>query len=192
MASADPFPNAARQSVADQIAGLLPITPARLVAPAALEDDGGPELTESFAVCVLHAGQVKKPPADLRELVRPSGVWHHQIRHSGTATHFARSIQPGFDPDEQGVQQLTESPVAAQIDRVIRWIDRRAPGRATARLLVAPAYYLHAFAIIRDDKLTAVLADQPKDFHRIEYEREYPFKDFLKLLAKEKLAGSLG
>ena len=147
MASADPFPHAARQSVADQIAGLLPITPARLVAPAALEDDGGPDLTESFAVCVLIAGQVKKPPADLRELVRPSGVWHHQVRHSGTATHFARSIQPGFDPDEQGVQQLTESPVAAQIDRVIRWIDRRAPGRAMARLLVDPAGFSFASSL---------------------------------------------
>ena len=40
-------------------------------------------------------------------------------------------------------------------------------------------------------EVSAVLADQPPDYTRLEYEREYPLAEFLKLLAKEKPAGTM-
>jgi hypothetical protein len=186
MATTDPFPAPAAASAASQLAAFFPPPPpgAAALAPVSCE------LAETLAVCVLTAEQVRHPPRDLSTLVRASGLWHHQVRTGGAATHMARSEGSGFTDGVQ-VQQLAESPVAAQIDRALAWADRHVKGRATVRLLVAPAYYLHALLVVRGDELSAVLADQPSDYTRLEYEHEYPLADFLKLLAKEKLGGTL-
>jgi hypothetical protein len=87
--------------------------------------------------------------------------------------------------------------VAAKIDAAIGWADRHVKGRTTVRLLVVPAYFVHAFAVVRDnpptpaERYTAVLIDQPETYTRLEYEREYPLAEFLKLLAKEKPAADM-
>lgn len=191
MATADALPDDAARGVAAQLAAFLPTArgPAGLdAAPAAPA-----ELTESLAVCSVGADQVRKPPADLAALVAPSGVWHHQIRRGGLATHTARSVQPGFDPAALDVQSVFESPIAGRIDDAMAWVDKNVKGRATVRLLVAPAYYVHALVVVRDGKeLTAVLADQPAGFKRLEYNRVYTLREFLALLAKEKPSGTLG
>jgi hypothetical protein len=180
MATTDPLPDEAAAAVAAQVAAFL---------PTAAPDR---ELTESFAVCPVTAEQVRRPPADLAELVRPSGLWHHQVRTGAAATHFARSALSGFDPAEPQVQSVFESPIAGKIDEAITWADRNVRGRATVRLMVVPAYYAHALVIVpRDGEPSAVLADQPEGFKQLEYRRQYPLKEFLKLLAKEKPGRSL-
>jgi hypothetical protein len=190
MATADPFPDAAAAAVASQLGAFFPQPAEEGVGPAAPPRR---ELTESLAVCFLEARQVRRPPKDLSVLARPSGVWHHQVRTGGAATHLARSQQSGLAEGAGAVevQQLAETPIAGQIDRAMAWVDKNVKGRATVRLLVAPAYYLHALLIVRGEKLSAVLADQPPGFTQLEYEREYPLADFLKRLGKEKAAGTL-
>lgn len=192
MASADKLSDDALKSVADQLGAFLG------------QDGGGvrsdsppSEVGESFAVCFVEARALAKPPADLAALVRTSGVWHHQIRVGDVTTHMARSTQSGFGGGEMTVQQSFESPVAAKIDDAIAWVDKHVKGRSTVRLLVIPAFFVHAFAIVREnsstvaERYTAVLIDQPAGFTRLAYETEYPLAEFLKLLAKEKPAPSL-
>ena len=186
MAATDPLPDEAVAAVAAQVAAFLPAAGAGVAAAPARE------LTESFAVCTVTAEQVRRPPADHAALVRPSGVWHHQIRTGAAATHVARSALSGFDPSGPQVQSVFESPIAGKIDEAITWADRNVRGRATVRLMLIPAYYVHALVVVpRDGGPSAVLADQPEGFKQLEYRRLYPLKGFLKLLAKEKPGLSL-
>jgi hypothetical protein len=192
MATSDPLPEAALRSVAGQLAGLVsPVPDSPAVAAERAGPPAGAELAESYAVCFVEVAQVRRPPVDLSALARPSGVWHHQVRTGGEATHIARSVQSGFAPAELGVEQAFASPLAGQIERAAAWVDRHVKGRARARLLAIPAYYVHALLLVRGDRYTAVLADQPSGFARLEYEREYPLSEFLKLLAKEKPSGNV-
>jgi hypothetical protein len=189
MAQPDPLPPAARSAVAKQLGQFLAMPK---TGPKAFAAAVGPELTESLAVCTIGADQVQNPPADLSTLVQPSGLWHHQIRTRTGPTHMAWSRQQGFGPDDQEVQQVVESPISDKLDRAMAWVDRHVPrDDATVRLLVIPAYYVNALAIIRKKKYTAVLVDQPPGFTRLTYEREYPLRDFLKRLAREKVGGTL-
>jgi hypothetical protein len=59
------------------------------------------------------------------------------------------------------------------------------------RLLVIPAYYVHALLLVRGRRYSAVLVDQPDGFTRLKYQKEYPLRDFLRRLAKERPAGTL-
>lgn len=183
MATADKYSEGASAAVARQLAAYFaPASPTALAAPDR-------ELSEALAICFLEAGQVRKPPRDLSVLARPSGVWHHQIRTGGTATHTARSLQSGLAAESVEVQQMAESPIAEKIDLALAWADKHVKGRATIRLLVAPAYYLHALLVVRDGEYSAVLADKPDESIPIEYEREYPLAEFLKALGKIKPFG---
>jgi hypothetical protein len=190
MANPDPIPDATLRSVAAQLGEMLAAPAA--AAAGALGRPARPELTESLAVCFLTAEQVTSPPADLAALARPSGTWHHQVRTAAGPTHLARSSPQAFAADELRVDQWLESPVAAKLDDALAWVDRRHPDDATTvRLLVAPAYYLHALLIVRGRNFSAVLVDKPDGLARLEYEREYPLRDFLRRLAREPMSGSL-
>jgi hypothetical protein len=185
MASTDRLPDDAVRSVAAQIATFLPLVGGP--GPAAAAAAPAREVTENLAICFLTAEQVQRPPRDLGALARPSGVWHHQVRTAGAATHFARSATSKFDPAGPHVQAVFESPVAEKIDTAIAWVDKHVKGRATVRLLVVPAYYVHALLVARPGgKDSAVLADQPDGFKQLRYETLYSLVEFLKRLAKEK------
>lgn len=185
MATADPLSDADRQAVAGQLGRFLP--PARLGLAAAR----APELTESLAVCVLPASAVADPPADLLPLVQPTGQWHHQVRTAAGPTHAARSAGQGLAAAPE-VQQFGPQPLAAKLDAAVTWADANLPDDAVVRLLAVPAYYVHALVVVRGKRLSAVLVSQPAGFTRLEYEREYPLRDFLKRLAKEQPAGTFG
>lgn len=190
MAAADPLPDADRRSVAGQIGQFL-AAPRGVLAAAGFAPAPRAELTESLAVCVLPASAVTDPPADLLPLARPSGQWHHQVRTAGGPTHAARSVEQGFAAGGLEVNQVGPQPLAAKIDAAVTWVDANVPDdAATVRLLVAPAYYVHALLIVRGDLLSAVLVSQPDSFKRLDYEREYPFRDFLKRLAGERPGGT--
>lgn len=188
MPSTDVLPPAALTDLARQIGPHVggPTTERLFAASAA------PELTESLAVCFVGADRVAAPPADLADLVRPSGVWHHQVRISAGATHFARSGQPGFTPDALELQQVVEGRVAAKLDAAIEWVDREVPDDAVvARLLVIPAYYVHALVLIDKSTYSAVLVDQPDRYRRLRYQKKYTLRAFLKALAGERPGGTL-
>jgi hypothetical protein len=189
VATTDRLPDDTLKAIAAQLPTFTargPFLPKNVAAPA--EPD---EIGESFAVCQLDVSQVRKPPKDLSKLTTPSGFWHHQLRTAGVATHTAVSTKQGFG-DGHEVQQMFASPVAAKIDEAVAWVDKNVTGKATVRLLVAPAYYVHALLVIADDgSMSAVLADQPAGFTQLELEKRYPLAEFLKLLAKEKPAGTL-
>jgi len=188
VANTDKFPAEVEAQVASKLAAFFPPKVAT-VAPAAAAPH---ELTESLAVCFLENQQVQNPPSDLSVLTQATGVWHHQIRTAGVASHFARSQQSGFVPDGVDVQQLVESPLAERIDRVLTWADQHVSGQATIRLLVSPAYLLHALLVMRGAESTAILVDQPAEYTQLKPETEYPLVQFLALLRKENPAGTLG
>lgn len=191
MATTDKLPADTLKSIAAQLpsfAGRGSMTGLTAAAAAVAEPD---EVGESFAICVLDVAQVKKPPQDLAKLAKPSGYWHHQLRIGGIATHTAVSTKEGFG-DGHEVQQMFATPVAGKIDAAIRWVDKNVTGKATVRLLIAPAYLLHALLILATDgSLSAVLADQPTGFTQLELEKRYPLAEFLKSLAKETPAGTI-
>ena len=189
MANADPLPQAALQSVAEQLGQFMAGPPAAAHALAKVKQ---PELAESLAICFVTAAQVAKPPKDLGVLTRPSGSWHHQIRSAAGATHTARSSRQGFGETDLQVEQWFESPIAPKIDSAITMVDEAHPDDdATIRLMVIPAYFVHALLIIRDKKYSAVLVDQPPGFTELKEGKEYPLRKFLKRLAKEKSSGTL-
>src|SRR5262249_10513514 len=129
---------------------------------------------------------------DLSVLARPSGTWHHQVRSAGVTTHMARSTRQDFAGEDLQVEQWVASPVAAKLDGAIVWVDEEHPDDdVTVRLLVIPAYYLHALLIIKGKKLSAVVVDQPPGFSELKEKKEYPLKRFLKRLSKEKMSGTL-
>ncbi len=191
MANADPLSAKAIQSVATQLSNFLP-SPKSTVLGMASAPLKQPAVAESLAVCYLTVQQVTKPPENLKSLVAPSGMWCHQVRTASGATHLAMSQSHAFGSDELEVQQLGESPVAAKLDDAITWLETTVPDdNVTVRLLIAPAYFVYALAIIRPKKITVMLVDQPDGTTTLQPEREYPIKDFLKRLAKASPGMSL-
>jgi hypothetical protein len=185
----DRLPEDVLTSIAGQLADFLPrgVT----VASAAATPSFPEEVGESFAVCPVTLQQVRRPPANLSVLARPSGYWHHQLRMNSVATHTAVSTKPGFGPVHE-VEQVFESPLAGRIDAVITWVDKYVKGKGTVRLLTIPAYLTHGLLVVRpDDTLEAVLVDQPPQYTQLQYETVYTLPDFLKRLAKEPPAESL-
>jgi hypothetical protein len=190
MAKTDPLSAAARRSIAEQLGELLP--PPGEERLAAKAPPRRPQLAESLAVCLLTAEQVKNPPADLSTLVKPSGAWHHQVHTADGPTDMARSQEDGFAGGGLQIQQWLRSPIAENIDKTIAWLDRKlARDKATVRLLVIPAYYVHALLIIRGKKYSAVVADQPPGCTELQREKEYPLSEFLQRLSRERVSGTL-
>lgn len=120
---------------------------AQFDAPAAFE------LGESFAVYLLGAKDIEAGLLyghDLSRLARATGRWHHQIKVGKRAVGFARCTCKG-DADFE-VQQIYHSELARRVDESITWLDEHekqhpydAKSDPVARLLVVPAYQVHAF-----------------------------------------------
>ncbi|MCI0637587.1 MAG: hypothetical protein L0Y72_32370 [Gemmataceae bacterium] len=190
MPNLDPIPTAAVASIVEQLGQFLATPKADL--RKTLGDVDEPALAESLAICFVSAEQVVRPPAKLSSLIQPSGYWHHQVHTAVGPTHSARSSQQGFESTYFQVEQLVQSPIAAKVAEALAWVDQSFPDDdATVRLLVIPANYVQALLIIRGQKYSAVLADQPATFRRLEYRKEYTLRTFLKQLAKEQVSGTL-
>src|SRR5205823_11462361 len=129
MAKTDPLKKPQRQAIADQLGRMLARPASALTAAAAAA--AGPELGESLAVCTLTAEQVRHPPADLGEIARPTGTWHHQVHTARGATHAARTQVGGLRGADHPVTQVFDSPIAGKIDAAITWPDRK-PAKSPA------------------------------------------------------------
>lgn len=147
-----------------------------------LTANGTLELTASMEVWGLGLSALAEANKSLESLVFRTGSWHHQISHSGVAKEFART-EPGATADGWTVQDLTTSPIAAQIDAALDWVDRNVRTDPRVRLLVVPAYYLHALWLQDAGQDQILIADRPDQYRQILYENLYPSTDFVQLLA---------
>jgi hypothetical protein len=181
MAHADPLPNDVLDSVAAKIGsqiggslGALSLTAATL------------EMTESFSVWFLGADAVGDPTIDISQSARNTGQWHHQINAGGKPEAFARSQPLGPDAASWTIQEFFTSEIAKKIDDAIDWIDQNVTGDPLARLLVVPAYQVHAFWLKEGDASRVVVVDMPAGFSHLQYQKVYTSKEFLEALAKEQ------
>jgi hypothetical protein len=117
-------------------------------------------------------------------LAIPTGQWHHQIRYRGKARAFARSSAGAVD-------QLAESVLAEKIDAAIEFVDAKLPGNGVARLLVVPAYYVHAFWIHSPTQDDVVVIDRPEG-SALQYQHLYRADEFLQALAGEAHSHGIG
>lgn len=180
MAHADPF----RPDVLD---ALTPQIGDRLGSAAAPFIRGGakPTLGETFAVWMLGLDATAKRGVDIRRLATPIGRWHHQIRFGNQTPMYARSMPLGPNPNDWTIMQVTTSPLAKTIDEAINWIDQNAPDDPLVRLLIVPAYYLHAFWLERAGQSHILILDMPDQYTRLKYHTLYDSKDFIHILSQE-------
>src|SRR5205807_839760 len=159
MAHADALPSDVIDNVADQIGA-----EAGKSLGAAVLQRKAMELTESFSIWSLGADAVTRSNVDLSQLARQTGRWHHQIKIDGKAESFAQSMPLGPDAASWTVRELFESDVAKKIDDAVEWIDHNVHGDPVVRLLIAPAYHLHAFWLKEGDVSHVLVADMPPSF----------------------------
>ncbi|HEX2202957.1 MAG TPA: hypothetical protein VHG91_06655 [Longimicrobium sp.] len=147
------------------------------------------EVAESLPVWTLHADRLsaRTTAGGLEELVEDTGSWHHQIRRGGRTDAFARSEASREKGGGWGVTHLFGgSPVAAGIDAAVSTVDGRAEGDPRVRLLVVPAFHLHALWLSDEGGDRVVVADAPPQYGRIARNVEYDAREFLDLLARER------
>lgn len=161
MAHTDRVPDRLLDDIAVQIGARVPL----LLAEHPIGPDDPVEITETFEVLQLSPDQVRAgSPDDLRGLV--GTTHHHQVAVAGRPALYARSA-PRDGRAGWTVVELAASPLAAELDRAITVIDAM-PADDLVRLLVAPAYHLHAFLLLGTETRVVVvraarrLADLPR------------------------------
>lgn len=155
MPHSDSLSDMLQDSLAEQIGQLL----------GCLYDDRDPppglaELRETFDLWMLELDMLTYGAAQklrLDALTRRLDRYHHQITISGNAVAFARSTVTTRQPARARLEELFVSPLAQKIDRAIDWIDEEATGEPLVRLLVVPAFYLHAMWLVYPDRESSVL-----------------------------------
>jgi hypothetical protein len=145
-------------------------------------------LGETFDVWVLEADAVIRPTDDLRLLANPTGRWHHQVSVNGVVEAFARSVPLGATPDSWRVVEVFKSPLASKIDKaIVRVDDLHIVGDPLARLLIVPAYQVHAFWLLNDKNVEQVLViDRPEQFIHLHADQLLSYHEFLEALRREQ------
>jgi hypothetical protein len=180
MLHAEPTPNPeAMKHVADQIGQRL----GRLADTREFALAEPLVLGETLPVWVLGAEAVQGGAKGLELAARPTALWHHQVTSGPRPVAFARSIALGPSPEDWKVQEATASPIAEAIARAIRWTEANVDHDAVARLLIAPAYYLHALWLLGSQQGHIVIADRPRAYEALRLEHLYTTDEFLKVLA---------
>jgi len=189
MAHTDEFPQYATAAIARQVGERLSsIAPSQAL--FALPGAPPPQLGETFSVWVLGLDAVSHPnisDTDIHELMVATGRWHHQVRYEGQAQAFARSVSDD-SPGSEGflVTQLFASHIAQKIDKAIDWVDQNVSGDPLVRLVIIPAFHLHAFWLMERKRESQILViDMPHSFKHLSYKTLYPTKEFLTLLSRE-------
>jgi hypothetical protein len=127
-----------------------------------------PTLHESVDVWDLPANAVVGSTNDLNILAKPLGQWHLQIKSDTTPIAYARSSTVGSAATDWSVDGIFQSELAQEFDEAIGWIDNNFPGENfLVRLLVIPAYQVHALWLINEDDpkdQQIVVIDAPKEY----------------------------
>lgn len=125
-------------------------------------------LNENVDVWQLSANLVPESTNDLNLVAKPTGEWHLQVKAEDIPIAYARSSPIGFDPTDWLVDGVFQSDLAQKIDEAVDWIDANVQNdNILVRLLVAPAYQLHAFWLIDQDEpnqQTIVIIDAPDEY----------------------------
>ncbi len=141
-------------------------------------------LNENVDVWQLPSNLVAEPSNDLNLLAKPTGEWHLQVKSEDIPVAYARCGPLGFAPTDWSVDAPTDqsvdaptdwsvdgvfqSDLAQKIDQAMAWIDSNFQNEnILVRLLVSPAYQLHAFWLIDQDEpsqQTIVIVDAPDEY----------------------------
>jgi hypothetical protein len=195
MANTDPLSDAARKSIAKALVPFASRTIKRGIRTAGTTGftmPSEPQLVHSLTQCVIPASGVTAPPKNPLTLLTPTGVWHHQVWSAGKPAFIAASEVGGLGSEDHEIQRWFESPVAAAVNDALDWVDEQFPGDDDlVRLMVIPAYYCHALAVIVGKKVSVVLADKPEDWKEPKHKTIYTFAEFMAALAKHKPGGTL-
>jgi hypothetical protein len=169
---------------ADVLAAIAAQIGARLSEPAknAMSRGMPVEIAESFPVYMLPLDATTQADLDISALAVPTGLWHHQVRHGQAAQEFARSLPTGPRAEDWRLEEYSYSPIARSIDAAAQWLDANVTSDASVRLLIVPAYYMHAFWLFESTGSRIVVIDRPQIYGALEYQRLYPAPDFLALL----------
>jgi hypothetical protein len=179
MPHADDFPNGVLDTIVVELGKL------GAYAGTHIHDASGVELRETFAVWMLGADAVTKSTTDIKRLALNTGQWHHQLAYDGQPRAYARSVPLGPRPTDWSVRSLFESHIAQKIDEAIVWTDDNVQDDALVRLLICPAFYIHAFWLVRNDSSQILVVDMPDQFTHLKYVTLYTPQEFLKTLALE-------
>lgn len=149
------------------------------------------ELTENFSVWSLGADSVcasAQTKTDLQQLAMPTGRWHHQVKFDGAAEAFARSTPLGADPNSWSLREFFVSPIAEKIDKTVDWVDQNTSDDFLVRLLIVPAYQIHAFWLTEDGEANSyvVIVDAPVQYETIQPFHLYKSQEFLDNLLREQ------
>jgi hypothetical protein len=142
------------------------------------------EIGESFPIWMLGFASVANPELAERAAI-PTGYWHHQIRHAGEAKEFAKSRPLGPGPRDWRVEEIVTSPIAERVNAAIATLDTEAPGDQGTRLLVIPAYFVHAFWLGTGADSRVLLIHKPDSVLGLDYGRMYGLEEFLQILSRQ-------
>jgi len=185
MARPDDIPSDVVEFVARQIGEQIP-----RVAPEELLRGASVELNESLAVWCLGGDRIATGldrNADFEGLVTPTGRWHHQLKFDGKPAMFGRSTPLGPDAESWQLRELFVSPISEKIDRAISWVDENVSEDCVVRLLIVPAYHIHALWLkFEDGEGRVLVADSPEQLTGIDVMRLYASYEFLEALTQEQ------
>lgn len=148
---------------------------------------GPPELAESISLWMLGAAEIADAQAGLSQTAKKTGRWHHQLLFGGQALAFARSMPlgDGQDPASWRVLEAFESPMAGAINTALEWVVENIGGDPLVRLLVVPAYQVHALWLIVDGSAELYIVDCPQTFASMAVGTLMSEQEFLQALLVE-------
>jgi hypothetical protein len=167
---------AALASIAQQIGGKFPASLAKQYAREA-----PPALAETLPVLMLPFDNVERGER-FRDRLKPTDLWHHQIRRADVATDYANSV----GPDENGewhVVAVGRSNLPANLDRALTVVERRAKGDPWVRLVLIPAYQSAVLWLEQEDGDEIVVVTAPRGYSGLQKPRIFPGDEFLTRLA---------
>jgi hypothetical protein len=174
MAHSDPISEEALNVIAQRVSECP--TPAGL---AGFAKGKHLELGTTLSVWMLGLAATTERHNRLETVATRTSLWHHQLWHAGTATKFARSRPFGHQAEDWKVQAVTTSKIAEKIEHALAWVDKHVAGDPLVRLLIIPAYYLHALWLVTADSDQILIADRPKQYATLELDHLYSFSEFL-------------
>jgi len=186
MASSATLPKDVVEQIASQIGERL-----TGAAQQALSQSKGLTVAEAFPVWTLGLDATASADGQLSSLASATGYWHHQIRHGDDAIEYAKSRPLGPSSADWRLEEIVTSPIAKGIDDALKWIEANVRGDGEVRLLVVPAYFVHALWLLIDASDSIVIADMPRNGYGLQYNRLYAASEFVKILANSKYVTGL-
>jgi hypothetical protein len=109
-----------------------------------------------------------------------TGNWQHQILLRKRAKAVALSSSRRDIRDSTRIAGLVVTPLAAKIDRAIKWIDLNRPeDRTEVYFFIVPAFQIHAFLLGTLDNEDVFVVSNPAKVGSLKEEKLYKAEQFL-------------